>query len=461
LIVGIAWAVYGFYLRVMVTEWAPVTNMYETVVFVPTVIAVLGLWFLLLPLLWTGISDAWRLTAIPLTWEAGTLDERRLSMMSPEFWMIPGLLLAPVRIVLSVFGFVLVSIRAYGDGGQPILPVLRTTAFADLNDVMIWITSVLCVIGLCWFGPRMLLTAIGSVAFVPWSWRKDNGFAKMLPEVYPRKVFGLSGAIGACFLFLVASNAGGNVLDENFSPLQPVLRSNLWLTVHVLTIVASYGAGMLAYIIGLIALTHYLFDEYRQPVVAANVPEGMRPAGGGTGEERYGKLPPEACAALSHYAYRAVQVAVLLLAAGTILGGLWADVSWGRFWGWDPKEVWALISCLVYLAILHGRYAGWFNNFGMIAGTVLGAIAIAFSWYGVNFLLPMLSPDGTAGLHSYGSGSGGFPFVAGMVGFSVLYLIAAAVRYRIETAVKVAPVEHTPEVYVAKVAPGEARPHGA
>ena len=77
---------------------------------------------------------------------------------------------------------------------------------------------------------------------------------------------------------------------------------------------------------------------------------------------------------------RVTAVAVLLLAAGTILGGLWADVSWGRFWGWDPKEVWALISLLVYLAVLHGRFAGWFNNFGLVAGTVIGLSMIVMSW---------------------------------------------------------------------------------
>ena len=57
-------------------------------------------------------------------------------------------------------------------------------------------------------------------------------------------------------------------------------------------------------------------------------------------------------------------------AAGTILGGVWADYSWGRFWGWDPKEVWALIALLLYLAVLHGRYAGWLKGFGFAATTV-------------------------------------------------------------------------------------------
>ncbi len=74
---------------------------------------------------------------------------------------------------------------------------------------------------------------------------------------------------------------------------------------------------------------------------------------------------------LSNFVYRAMQVGVLLIAGGTILGGVWADYSWGRFWGWDPKEVWALITLLVYLVPLHGRFAGWVSTFGLIAASVV------------------------------------------------------------------------------------------
>src|SRR5690606_36009841 len=184
----------------------------------------------------------------------------------------------------------------------------------------------------------------------------------------------------------------------------------------------------------------YLFGTYRDPVVA-QASGGFRPAGQDDGELYLARRPPEEVATLTQYAYRAVQVAVLLLAAGTILGGIWADRSWGRFWGWDPKEVWALVSLLVYLAILHGRYAGWFNNFGMIFGTVLGATAILMSWYGVNFVLPMLAPDGSVGLHSYGSGAGGFTQVLSFVIIVWIYQGAATIRYWSETSTAVQPVK--------------------
>jgi hypothetical protein len=116
----------------------------------------------------------------------------------------------------------------------------------------------------------------------------------------------------------------------------------------------------------------------------------------------------------------------LLLAAGTILGGLWADVSWGRFWGWDPKEVFALVSLLIYLAVLHGRYAGWFGNFGLAVGTILGGSAIIMSWYGVNFILGV-------GLHAYGFGDGGQVQVGLAVAANWAFLGLAALRYWSET----------------------------
>ncbi len=103
---------------------------------------------------------------------------------------------------------------------------------------------------------------------------------------------------------------------------------------------------------------------------------------------------------LSNFLYRAMQVGVLLVAAGTILGGVWADVSWGRFWGWDAKEVWALITLLVYLVPLHGRFAGWVNTFGLVASSVFCFASVLMAWYGVNFVL------GT-GLHTYGFVEGG------------------------------------------------------
>ena len=111
--------------------------------------------------------------------------------------------------------------------------------------------------------------------------------------------------------------------------------------------------------------------------------------------------------------YRCLQVGVVLLAAGTILGGVWADYSWGRFWGWDPKETWAFIALMGYLAILHGRIGGCSKTSGLRLPLVLGFSLVIMAWYGVNFVLG-------AGLHTYGFGAGGVEYVSAFVAAHVI-----------------------------------------
>jgi ABC-type transport system involved in cytochrome c biogenesis permease subunit len=211
--------------------------------------------------------------------------------------------------------------------------------------------------------------------------------------------------------------------NKEIGSLTPVLRNHFWLYIHVLTITSSYGAGALAWGLGLLSLGYFLFGRYRDPVATA---DEVAAAGGAIPAKALVRRAPETCNVLGGYIYKASQVAVLLLAAGTILGALWADVAWGRFWGWDAKEVWALISLLVYLAFLHGRYAGWIGNFGLAAGSVTGATAITMAWYGVNYYL-------RTGLHSYALGAGGQMEVALFLLGNWIFLLAALARYRFET----------------------------
>jgi hypothetical protein len=105
---------------------------------------------------------------------------------------------------------------------------------------------------------------------------------------------------------------------------------------------------------------------------------------------------PESCPQLREVARIQswiVAPGVILLFAGLILGGIWADQSWGRFWGWDPKETWGLITMLVFVIVIHGRWVGWLRDFGVSIGNVLGGASLLFTYYGVNFFL--------SGLHSY------------------------------------------------------------
>jgi cytochrome c-type biogenesis protein CcsB len=193
-------------------------------------------------------------------------------------------------------------------------------------------------------------------------------------------------------------------MPSSIDPLVPVLRDNFWLTIHVLTITLSYAAFALAMGFGHILLWRYA----RNPAAA------------------------RADAPMHFWLYRVLQLGVLLLAAGTILGGVWANYSWGRFWGWDPKETWALIALLCYILALHGRLAGWWTQFGLAVASVVCFLAVLMAWYGVNFVLGK-------GLHSYGFGIGGETYVATFIGLDLLFVAFAIWRYR-RSKLAVAPV---------------------
>lgn len=184
-------------------------------------------------------------------------------------------------------------------------------------------------------------------------------------------------------------------MPASIDPLVPVLRDNFWLTIHVLTITLSYAAFALAMGFG-----HILLYRYARNPSAARADQPMH-----------------------FWLYRVLQLGVILLAAGTILGGVWANYSWGRFWGWDPKETWALIALLCYILTLHGRLAGWWTQFGLVVASVVCFLAVLMAWYGVNFVLGK-------GLHSYGFGIGGETYVATFVALDLLFVGFAVWRYR-------------------------------
>jgi cytochrome c-type biogenesis protein CcsB len=217
-------------------------------------------------------------------------------------------------------------------------------------------------------------------------------FGLVLELLYRQKYI-LTAAAGVATVALILADNCSTVLDPALAPLQPVLRSNFWLVTHVMTITLSYAAFALAMGIATITLGYYFARSTNQKAIAA----------------------------LGRFTYKAIQIGVLLLATGTILGGVWADYSWGRFWGWDPKEVWALVALLGYLAVLHARFAGWVGHRGLAALSVICFALVIMAWYGVNFVLG-------AGLHSYGFGAGGSGFVVTALAVQFVFVIAALVR---------------------------------
>lgn len=441
LVLGIIWSSYGFYMRVVVTGWAPVTNMYETVIFVPWVVCTLGLVFLILPLIERGRLGAWRATAIPYTWEAAPLERSQLEMFAPSVWSIFNWCSTLIRVPVMIGMFNFMTMQPVYDGNRPIINLTdfweQSSAHGPIYASIFFLVKVLVLALSLWYIPRLLVAAVALPLFCVYDWfAVDKNLGDRFSKTYQRNYYGLAAAACGTFLLCVASIApivdtgSSRVLNTEFSPLQPVLRSNVWLTIHVLTIVASYGAGILAWGLGWLALGYYMFGKYRAPVMASPLNEGLAPAHAHGPQMSY--RPPEECFTLGQQCYRAIQVAVLLLATGTILGGIWADVSWGRFWGWDPKEVWALVTLLIYVAILHARFAGWFNNFGLVVGTIIGFSAIVGSWYGVNFLLPLFKGGDAVGLHSYGSGGKGSEImVMGFVAANWVGLGLVALRFQL------------------------------
>ena len=308
--------------------------------------------------------------------------------INPAIYGDPGVLaveiyynwLHPFRISWLVYLCAVILMALAWQSGRPV--------FSELG----WAAAVVAfLIHIYGFGLRMYLTGRPPVSniyeTVVWVAFGAVLFAMIFEFLHRRKFILLAGAAVAVLCLIVADIAP-TILDKSLQPLEPVLRSNLWLTIHVLMITISYSAFFLGWGLGVVGLGMILKGDSATSRRVREVSESL---------------------------YRALQVGVVLLAAGTILGGVWADYSWGRFWGWDPKETWALIALLGYLALLHARLVGWAQNFGMLAGAVVAFSLVIMSWYGVNFVLG-------AGLHTYGFGAGGIQYVSAFVAGSLLYV---------------------------------------
>ncbi|MBI4309052.1 MAG: cytochrome c biogenesis protein CcsA [Candidatus Omnitrophica bacterium] len=190
----------------------------------------------------------------------------------------------------------------------------------------------------------------------------------ILIERFNKQWLGLvvAGISGTVLLFIASKySAEGDTLKM----LVAVLNSNFWLATHVTTITMGYGAACVAGILGHIWLVQAALNK-KQEVLSNTYAVMMGILG----------------------------LALTLTFLGTNLGGIWADQSWGRFWGWDPKENGALMIVLWSAMLFHARIAKMIGPVGMAAGTVLGMVVVMWAWFGVNLL--------NIGLHSYGFTSG-------------------------------------------------------
>jgi ABC-type transport system involved in cytochrome c biogenesis permease subunit len=170
--------------------------------------------------------------------------------------------------------------------------------------------------------------------------------------------------------------------------MQAVLDTNFWLATHVVVVTLGYASTFVAGFLAIVYITRGVFT---------------RTLTGATGKS------------LARMIYGILCFATLFSFVGTVLGGIWADQSWGRFWGWDPKENGALIIVLWNALILHARWGGLVRERGLVNLAIVGNIVTSWSWFGVNML--------GIGLHSYGFTAAAFRWLMLFV-LSQLALVA-------------------------------------
>ena len=485
----------GGVVRAGITGWAPVTNMYETVVMMAFATAVLGTWYTLYPLLHPAVQLAWTFSEFPgisvfdlfhnlknrnRETTPAPLQEGN-SFYSPPvegcltrrggFILAAQCLLAVPRLILTVAMFYAVVWFANGDYlaehglFSASMNMLETTDAADL------ITVTACVVLIVWFCPPILLTLFLTplVLFRP-AWiaaekgihsfemnitavpqtnkqqavrpmrstmsgifqgeeqsglfhgeNKDNFFKQRdisgeawlkqaRNAVLDRKLFIVVTAGIVFVVGLIASLSRA----EDIKPIAPVLRSNFWLGVHVKAIIVSYAAAFLAWGLAVVSLGYAIFGRYQRTEVEFE------------GQKVQVQLP-KACQLYSPVIERLIRIALLLLIIGTVLGARWADYSWGRFWGWDPKEVWALITIIFYVIVLHGKVARYYGAMGITVGALFASIAVIVTWYGINFAFK-------GSVHAYGGGAAGNAafFLAVFIMANVCWGSLAVLRYSAE-----------------------------
>jgi ABC-type transport system involved in cytochrome c biogenesis permease subunit len=213
-----------------------------------------------------------------------------------------------------------------------------------------------------------------SAVFIGWG---AGLFSSALERIFKNSIGIVCASVIGFSTLLVAQ--GLSLDGDTMAMLQAVLDTNFWLATHVVVITLGYASTFLA---GLLATIYILRGLLTR------------------------SLDKDTAKSLQQMVYGTICFAILFSFVGTILGGLWADQSWGRFWGWDPKENGALLIVLWNALVLHARWGGMVRQRGLMALAVFGNIVTAWSWFGTNML--------GVGLHSYGFMDAAF---YGLVGF--------------------------------------------
>jgi ABC-type transport system involved in cytochrome c biogenesis permease subunit len=183
---------------------------------------------------------------------------------------------------------------------------------------------------------------------------------------------GAAAGLAALLTAVVLGVSMMSAFDPAIGPLVPVLAS-YWLNIHVTVITSSYGFLGLGSLLGGLILVLHLFKGVPSATIRTDVLK------------------------LDRLLFHVITAGLALLSVGTLLGGVWANESWGRYWGWDPKETWSLVTILVYALVTHFRWIPALNRpWVLAAGSFLGIASVIMTYFGVNYFL--------AGLHSYAQG---------------------------------------------------------
>jgi cytochrome c-type biogenesis protein CcsB len=295
-------------------------------------------------------------------------------------------------IILYVLAFLLavIALLTYGIAPQ-FSEILRRTSVR-----LVWLTFVIHTFAIVF---RMVLEGrppvtnlYSSAIFIGWG---CVVLGLLLERVF---AVGLGAAVASFAGFVTLVIAQNLAIDgDTMEMMRAVLDTNFWLATHVVVVTLGYASTFFA---GFLAITYIMLGLFT-PQLSQKV-----------GEYELGKV-------LTKMVYAIVCFATLFSFTGTVLGGIWADQSWGRFWGWDPKENGALLIVLWNAIILHARWGRLVRDRGIMILAVFGNIVTSFSWFGVNML--------GIGLHSYGFMEAAFKwlmlFIATQVAIIILGLL--------------------------------------
>ena len=253
--------------------------------------------------------------------------------------------------------------------------------------ILAWVATTVGILTRMWLEGRPPVTNLYSSAlFVGWG---CVGLCIILEKIFPNGIGSTAGGLTGFATMIVAHQL--SLTGDTLEMMRAVLDSNFWLATHVIIITIGYSATFLSGFLAVIYLFRGIFTK---------------------------SLDKDTAKSLERMVYGIVCFAALFSLVGTILGGIWADQSWGRFWGWDPKENGALLIVIWNAIILHARWGGLARTRGIMALAIFGNIVTSWSWFGTNML--------GVGLHSYGFMDEAFK---ALVVFVVINLLIIALAY--------------------------------